>query len=235
MEKELLSRRSFCTTAAKVTIGLTLANAITHKAEASSNEVVIDLSLSANNVLTKIGGALYVTMPSNNEKVVVVRNSNTEVSAFSSVCPHMGCQVNLPANGVATCPCHGSQFSEKGVVVKGPAATDLKKYTAVLQGNLVYVNSASLTAIERSSGTKELSPIVSWHKERETLTIAWGNGTAGQKIISLFDMQGRRWGRQAWDGKGSYVLPTGRIPRGEYFLRIEAKQEEPIVKRVRVY
>jgi Rieske Fe-S protein len=233
MENLRLSRRSFCINSAKITAGLTITGFIFNNTSAAANQVTIDLSLSANNALTKIGGALYVTMPSSNEKVIVVRNSDTEVSAFSSVCTHQGCTVNLPVNGTATCPCHGSQFSDKGVVVKGPASSDLKKYIAVLQGNFIYVSIASTGAREKSRTTNTAFPIVSWQKE--TLSISWSNGIAGPKTVSLFDTQGRRMGRLPWDGSGSFVWPTGRMPRGEYVLKIEAKGEKAIIKKVRIY
>jgi Rieske Fe-S protein len=46
--------------------------------------------------------------------------------AFSTVCPHAGCNVNKIDAGVISCPCHGSQFSVKdGSVVQGPATTGL--------------------------------------------------------------------------------------------------------------
>ena len=235
MENLRLSRRSFCINSAKITAGLTITGFIFNNTSAAANQVTIDLSLNANNALTKIGGALYVTMPSSNEKVIVVRNSDTEVSAFSSVCTHQGCTVNLPVNGTATCPCHGSQFSDKGVVVKGPAASDLKKYTAVLQGNFIYVSSGSVGTVDGLTGFNTASPVVSWHKGNETLLVSWSNGIAGPKIISLFDTQGRRMGRLPWDGSGSFVWPTGRMPRGEYVLKIEAKGEKAIIKKVRIY
>jgi Rieske Fe-S protein len=46
--------------------------------------------------------------------------------AFSSVCPHQGCNVNKIDSGVISCPCHGSQFSVKdGSVITGPATQGL--------------------------------------------------------------------------------------------------------------
>jgi Rieske Fe-S protein len=46
--------------------------------------------------------------------------------AFSSVCPHAGCNVNKIDAGVISCPCHGSQFSVKdGSVITGPATQGL--------------------------------------------------------------------------------------------------------------
>ena len=45
---------------------------------------------------------------------------------MSAVCTHLGCTVNLGADGKGFhCPCHGSQFDENGTVVSGPAPKPL--------------------------------------------------------------------------------------------------------------
>jgi len=46
--------------------------------------------------------------------------------ALSLVCPHLGCQVNPGESGFA-CPCHGSQFGNRGQLVRGPAASGLRE------------------------------------------------------------------------------------------------------------
>ena len=45
--------------------------------------------------------------------------------AFSLICTHLGCTVEENSGGFS-CPCHGSEFSEKGAVIKGPAGEDLQ-------------------------------------------------------------------------------------------------------------
>jgi cytochrome b6-f complex iron-sulfur subunit len=45
-------------------------------------------------------------------------------TALSLVCTHLGCIVNNNPNGFS-CPCHGSQFSLYGELVKGPAKKPL--------------------------------------------------------------------------------------------------------------
>jgi menaquinol-cytochrome c reductase iron-sulfur subunit len=46
------------------------------------------------------------------------------VTAFSSVCPHLGCGVDVARDGFA-CPCHGSAFDLEGHVRGGPAPRGL--------------------------------------------------------------------------------------------------------------
>jgi Rieske Fe-S protein len=57
---------------------------------------------------------------------VVTQPVAGQFKAFSTVCPHAGCNVNKIDGGVISCPCHGSQFSVKdGSVVTGPATQGL--------------------------------------------------------------------------------------------------------------
>ena len=57
-------------------------------------------------------------------KVVLRRQSETEVAAISLVCTHLGCTVNRVETGFL-CPCHGSQYDSDGIVVGGPAPKTL--------------------------------------------------------------------------------------------------------------
>ena len=55
--------------------------------------------------------------------VWVIRRGDA-VTAFSSVCPHLGCGVEAAGDGFA-CPCHGSVFDREGRVLGGPAPRGL--------------------------------------------------------------------------------------------------------------
>ena len=57
-------------------------------------------------------------------KVVLRRQTETEVAAISLVCTHLGCTVNRVETGFQ-CPCHGSQYDSDGLVVGGPAPKTL--------------------------------------------------------------------------------------------------------------
>ncbi|MEW2040680.1 Rieske (2Fe-2S) protein, partial [Streptomyces sp. NPDC005534] len=51
---------------------------------------------------------------------------------------HQGCAVKGIANGVITCPCHGSQFSATdGSVKKGPATSALAAATITVEGDSI--------------------------------------------------------------------------------------------------
>ncbi|MDF7806715.1 Rieske 2Fe-2S domain-containing protein [Pontiellaceae bacterium B12219] len=57
-------------------------------------------------------------------KVVLRRQSESEIAAISLVCTHLGCTVNRVETGFQ-CPCHGSQYDTDGLVVGGPAPKTL--------------------------------------------------------------------------------------------------------------
>jgi cytochrome b6-f complex iron-sulfur subunit len=58
------------------------------------------------------------------QKVILRRQTETEVAAISLVCTHLGCTVNRVETGFQ-CPCHGSQYDSDGIVVGGPAPKTL--------------------------------------------------------------------------------------------------------------
>ncbi len=99
----------------------------------------IDLTQSANSALTMVGGALLIDIGS--DTVMVIRATDTTAVALSAVCTHAGCTTNFEAaSKLIVCPCHGSEFSETGAVVKGPARSPLKVYNASLANNVITVS-----------------------------------------------------------------------------------------------
>jgi cytochrome b6-f complex iron-sulfur subunit len=59
-----------------------------------------------------------------NVPALLVRNKK-EFIAYSLVCTHLGCTVQVTAQGF-TCPCHGSRYDEHGNVTKPPASKSLQ-------------------------------------------------------------------------------------------------------------
>ncbi len=60
------------------------------------------------------------------DKLIVIKNDE-KVAVLSAKCTHLGCIINKAENGMLVCPCHGSEFSSSGKVIKGPADKPLKR------------------------------------------------------------------------------------------------------------
>jgi glycine/D-amino acid oxidase-like deaminating enzyme/nitrite reductase/ring-hydroxylating ferredoxin subunit len=61
----------------------------------------------------------------NGERLAVYRDHDGKLHALSSICTHLGCNVNYVAGGGFDCPCHGSRYDANGRVVHGPAPQPL--------------------------------------------------------------------------------------------------------------
>jgi cytochrome b6-f complex iron-sulfur subunit len=59
------------------------------------------------------------------EARAVVVHTSSGLAAYSLICPHLGCTVQLSAGGYA-CPCHGSRFGPDGALQNGPAEQPLQ-------------------------------------------------------------------------------------------------------------
>ncbi|MDB4934166.1 MAG: Menaquinone-cytochrome reductase iron-sulfur subunit [Labilithrix sp.] len=72
---------------------------------------------------------------------VWVVKHGAKVSAFSSVCPHLGCSVNLApeAGGGFACPCHTSAFDADGKRKSGPSPRDLDALATRIEDGFVAV------------------------------------------------------------------------------------------------
>ncbi len=62
------------------------------------------------------------------KKAAVYKKSDTETTAVSPVCTHMGCEVQWNnTDKTWDCPCHGSRFNVDGSVKQDPATKPLSK------------------------------------------------------------------------------------------------------------
>ncbi len=76
--------------------------------------------------------------------VILVRlAAGNSVSSFTAVqvaCTHQGTSINYNTQQARfICPNHGSQFSNTGSVLMGPATTALKKYNIAIDGSTLTV------------------------------------------------------------------------------------------------
>ena len=81
-----------------------------------------------------VGGGVVLA----EERVVVTRDAQGEVHAFSAVCTHQSCLVGGVEGGLIVCPCHGSAFdATSGRVARGPASADLAAVPVAVDGDTV--------------------------------------------------------------------------------------------------
>ncbi len=68
----------------------------------------------------------------------VRRVSETEFTAFSVNCSHLGCPVRwLPKAKLFMCPCHGGVYNKDGNVVAGPPPKSLNRYEVRIENGEV--------------------------------------------------------------------------------------------------
>ena len=65
-----------------------------------------------------------------------------KITAFSAVCPHLGCSVNVAAEAAAgfACPCHTSAFEHDGKRKSGPAPRDLDSLATRIEEGFIAVD-----------------------------------------------------------------------------------------------
>jgi Rieske Fe-S protein len=106
-----------------------------------SGSLTLDLTKPENQALATVGGTLALGATSlDGQGILLFRSSESVVLAFSRKCTHSGCAIGEFADGISTCPCHGSQYDTGGNVVRGPSQNMLRKYPATLSGSTVTIS-----------------------------------------------------------------------------------------------
>lgn len=70
--------------------------------------------------------------------IIVYRFSEKEYTALLMRCTHKGCELH-PQGSYLVCPCHGSEFDNKGVVQNPPAEQNLKIFKTTLDDENIYI------------------------------------------------------------------------------------------------
>ena len=95
--------------------------------------VVVD----AGSQLASVSGTALVQSTLGN--FLVARISQEAFAALTAVCTHEGCTITNVSGTTFICPCHGSQFSTSGSVVKSPATRPLTSYATAFAGNTLTI------------------------------------------------------------------------------------------------
>jgi len=83
----------------------------------------------------------YVIIPAKkySQPIYLTKVNNSTYEALRMYCTHKGCQVNA-APDKFVCPCHGSEFSLHGDVLKGPAKEPLVSLPVTVDASNVIVH-----------------------------------------------------------------------------------------------
>jgi nitrite reductase/ring-hydroxylating ferredoxin subunit len=71
--------------------------------------------------------------------ICIYRFSEEKYSALWMRCTHQGAELQVFGDRLE-CPAHGSEFSDTGAVLKGPAAAHLRTFPVTIQHNQLYIS-----------------------------------------------------------------------------------------------
>ena len=97
----------------------------------------VSVNVDAASPLATVGGTALVQSGLGN--FLVARISQEAFSALTAVCTHEGCTITNVSGQTYICPCHGSQFSTSGSVVKSPASRALTTYATSFTGTTLAI------------------------------------------------------------------------------------------------
>jgi len=103
---------------------------------------IVEVPIDAYPSLGTVGGKLIGKPAGQRDKLIVARTAEDQVVCLSVVCTHKGCDVGLDLENTRMhCPCHGSEFSYDGAVLRDPGTPiePLKKYEASFDGSVVRI------------------------------------------------------------------------------------------------
>ena len=81
---------------------------------------------------------VLVDPPNGSHPIFVYHQDDGEYSAVSTRCMHRGCPVE-PTAGHLVCPCHGSEYTNTGEVLKGPTQHPLRRFPTTVDGQTIAI------------------------------------------------------------------------------------------------
>lgn len=70
---------------------------------------------------------------------VCIYKTGDEYTALLMECTHKSCELK-PQGNYLVCPCHGSEFTNKGIVKNPPAEENLKSFTVTTDNEKIYIH-----------------------------------------------------------------------------------------------
>jgi cytochrome b6-f complex iron-sulfur subunit len=71
--------------------------------------------------------------------LLVAHTTDGAFVALSATCTHQACLITGYAGQDYVCPCHGSEYSQTGQVLSGPAPASLPRYQTQFTGNVLTI------------------------------------------------------------------------------------------------
>ena len=142
-----MSRRQFLISSSKVTFSAAATAACLNTCNKKPADILtgsetaiqtIDITEPEYTDLQEVKGSAYVYIDGMDKPLILYRDSETEIFAYSSECTHLGVEVRLPdQDGKIRCPGDNGVYNVYGKTLGDPAPADLKGYTAIINGNSV--------------------------------------------------------------------------------------------------
>jgi len=101
------------------------------------NGNTVQVTIDAASPLAAAGGVAWVQ--AGGRSYLVARTGAETFTALTSTCTHEQCTITGYSAPVYQCPCHGSQFSTSGAVVRGPAGSPLRQFATAFASDVLTI------------------------------------------------------------------------------------------------
>jgi len=109
--------------------------------ELNEDTLEFNLEQSPFDKLKVVGGSVATQGNSfDSNGILLFRESESIILAFSRRCTHAGATLNAFSNGSSRCSSHGSEFNLSGEPTKGPASSKLDQYIVEIVSNIIKVS-----------------------------------------------------------------------------------------------
>jgi cytochrome b6-f complex iron-sulfur subunit len=100
----------------------------------------VTLNVDTSSPLSPVGSAALVM--ASGRPILVAHTGQNTFTAMTAVCTHEGCTVSTFQSQMFECPCHGSQYSTSGTVLRGPATRSLAQFATSFTGSVLTITVA---------------------------------------------------------------------------------------------
>ncbi len=109
--------------------------------DVNKNFIVFNLNQAPFDKLKEINGSIATNGNDFDSKgLLLFRQSENSILAFSRRCPHAGASLDAFNNGSSRCTSHGSEFNLSGTPTRGPAKSNLVQYKVEINEDTIKVS-----------------------------------------------------------------------------------------------